>query len=109
MRRRVVITGVGAVTPLGMGARVLFSRWAAGEVGIEGGEAACSWFDPGSLLGTKLARRTDRFAQFALVAADEALADAGWTEPGAAARGGPAPATGNGSAGAAPGNGFAPP
>jgi 3-oxoacyl-[acyl-carrier-protein] synthase II len=66
-----------------MGARVLFSRWAAGEVGVVDGEAACSWFDPGELLGTKLARRTDRFAQFGLVAADEALADAGWIEPGA--------------------------
>src|SRR5438094_9945199 len=85
MRRRVVITGVGAVTPLGMGARVLFSRWAAGEVGIADGEAACSWFDPGELLGTKLARRTDRFAQFALAAADEALADAGWGDASAPA------------------------
>src|SRR3954464_12021177 len=78
MRRRVVITGVGAVTPLGMGARTLFSHWAAGEVGIVDGEAACSWFEPAALLGTKLARRTDRFAQFAIAAADEALADAGW-------------------------------
>jgi 3-oxoacyl-[acyl-carrier-protein] synthase II len=78
MRRRVVITGVGAVTPLGMGARTLFSRWAAGEVGVSDGEAACPWFDPAEALGTKLARRTDRFAQFALVASDEAVADAGW-------------------------------
>jgi 3-oxoacyl-[acyl-carrier-protein] synthase II len=84
MRRRVVITGVGAVTPLGLGARTLFSRWAAGEVGIADGEAACPWFDPGAVLGTKLARRTDRFAQFALVASDEALADAGWGGPGEA-------------------------
>jgi 3-oxoacyl-[acyl-carrier-protein] synthase II len=80
MRRRVVITGMGAVTPLGMGARTLFERWAAGEVGIAGGEAACDWFDPAALLGAKLARRTDRFAQFALVASDEAVADAGWGE-----------------------------
>ena len=57
MGRRVVITGVGAVTPLGMGARTLFSRWAAGEVGIADGEAACPWFDPGAVLGTKQARR----------------------------------------------------
>ena len=77
MRRRVVITGMGAVTPLGPGARTLFERWAAGEVGIEDGEAACGWFDPAESLGPKLARRTDRFAQFALVASDEALADAG--------------------------------
>jgi 3-oxoacyl-[acyl-carrier-protein] synthase II len=103
MRRRVVITGVGAVTPLGMGARTLFSRWAAGEVGIVDGEAACSWFDPAELLGTKLARRTDRFAQFALVAADEALADAGWVTAGAGAAGSPGGAAGS------PGDGSAPP
>ncbi|MEA2421294.1 MAG: 3-oxoacyl-[acyl-carrier-protein] synthase, partial [Thermoleophilaceae bacterium] len=66
MTRRVVITGVGAVTPLGMGARTLFERWAAGNVGVAGGEAPCSEFDPVDALGTKLARRTDRFAQFAL-------------------------------------------
>jgi 3-oxoacyl-[acyl-carrier-protein] synthase II len=94
----VVITGVGAVTPLGMGARTLFSRWAAGEVGIADGEAACSWFDPGALLGTKLARRTDRFAQFAIAAADEALADAGWLASEGAAGSGQA-AAGSGPVG----------
>jgi 3-oxoacyl-[acyl-carrier-protein] synthase II len=78
MGRRVVITGIGAVTPLGMGAHTLFERWAAGEVGIEDGEAPCSWFDPVEALGARLARRTDRFAQFALAASDEAVADAGW-------------------------------
>src|SRR3954470_3919320 len=77
MKRRVVITGMGAVTPLGAGARTLFERWAAGEVGISDGEAACDWFDPREALGAKLARRTDRFAQLALAASDEALADAG--------------------------------
>jgi 3-oxoacyl-[acyl-carrier-protein] synthase II len=80
MRRRVVITGMGAITPLGPGARTLFERWAAGEVGIEDGEAPCGWFDPREALGAKLARRTDRFAQFALAASDEALADAGWED-----------------------------
>src|SRR4051812_6909769 len=77
MSRRGVITGGGAGTPLGPGARTLFERWAAGEVGISDGEAPCDWFDPREVLGAKLARRTDRFAQLALAASDEALADAG--------------------------------
>ena len=81
MGRPVAITGVGAVTPLGMGARTLFERWAAGQIGIVDGEAPCSDFDPVAALGPKIARRTDRFAQFALAASDEALADAGWLAP----------------------------
>src|SRR3954452_25435393 len=78
MSRRVVITGVGAITPLGAGARTMFERWAAGESGIVDGEAPCADFDARESLGPKLARRTDRFAQLALAASDEALADAGW-------------------------------
>jgi 3-oxoacyl-[acyl-carrier-protein] synthase II len=78
MAARVAITGVGAVTPLGVGARQLFERWAGGELGIEDGEARCGDFVPTDSLSTKEARRTDRFAQLALAASDEALADAGW-------------------------------
>src|SRR4051794_32732744 len=86
MGRPIAITGVGAVTPLGTGARTLFERWAAGQIGIVDGEAPCADFDPVAALGPKLARRTDRFAQFALAASDEALADAGWVAPPAADR-----------------------
>ena len=82
--RDVVITGVGAVTPLGVGARALHERWAAGVCAIDGGEAPCSDFDPLSLLSRKEARRADRFTQLALAAADEALADAGWSGDDAA-------------------------
>jgi 3-oxoacyl-[acyl-carrier-protein] synthase II len=78
MRREVVVTGVGAVTPLGVGARTLHERWLAGRNGIEDGEGAATEFDPTEHLTVKEVRRADRFTQFALVAGDEALADAGW-------------------------------
>ncbi len=83
-RRRVVITGIGAVTPLGVGARTLHERWAQGVSGISvrDGQAGgyCDAYDPAEHLSVKEARRLDRFAQFAVVAADEALADAGWSD-----------------------------
>ncbi|HET6868644.1 MAG TPA: beta-ketoacyl-ACP synthase II [Solirubrobacteraceae bacterium] len=78
MKRRVVITGLGAVTPLGVGADVLFERWAAGDCGILEGAGACTDFEPSELLSVKEIRRLDRFSQLALVAAGEAVVDAGW-------------------------------
>ena len=77
-RRRVVVTGVGAVTPLGIGATTLHDRWTAGTVGIADGFGRSLEFEPGEHLSVKEARRLDRFSQFALVAAGEALAQAGW-------------------------------
>jgi 3-oxoacyl-[acyl-carrier-protein] synthase II len=76
--REVVVTGVGAVTPLGVGARTLHERWTAGSSGLDGGEGACSEFEPTSVLSRKEARRADRFTQLAIAAGDEALAEAGW-------------------------------
>ena len=73
-----MITGLGAVTPLGVGAETLYSRWAAGECGILEGAGACTDFEPGELLSVKEMRRLDRFSQLALVAAGEAIEDAGW-------------------------------
>ena len=67
MKPDVVITGIGAVTPLGVGARSLHERWTAGASGIEDGEGACSEFVPTEHLSVKEVRRADRFTQFALV------------------------------------------
>jgi 3-oxoacyl-[acyl-carrier-protein] synthase II len=78
MNREIVVTGVGAVTPLGVGARTLYERWRAGESGIADGVGAATEFDPTEYLTVKQARRADRFSQFAMVASDEALAEAGW-------------------------------
>jgi 3-oxoacyl-[acyl-carrier-protein] synthase II len=78
VKRRVVITGVGAVTPMGVGAAPLYERWVAGECGIVDGAGTCTDFEPSELLSVKEVRRLDRFSQFSLVAAAEAIADAGW-------------------------------
>jgi 3-oxoacyl-[acyl-carrier-protein] synthase II len=71
----VVVTGVGADT--------LFDRWSAGEVAIADGEAPCASFDPLEFFTRKEARRSDRFTQFALAAAQEAVAQSGWLDDAA--------------------------
>jgi 3-oxoacyl-[acyl-carrier-protein] synthase II len=78
MNKRVVITGVGAVTPLGVGAEPLFERWADGECAIEDNVAPCRDFVPLDFLSSKEARRADRFTQLAVAASDEAIESAGW-------------------------------
>ncbi len=80
MKRRVVITGVGAVTPLGVGAGRLYARWLDGRCGIEDGFGRCLDFDPAETMSSKDVRRSDRFTQFAVAAGGEAIADAGWSD-----------------------------
>ena len=80
MTRQAVITGIGAVTPLGVGAHTLHERWSAGRSGIEDGFGRCSEFEPKDHLSIKEIRRADRFTQLALAAAQEAIDDAGWDE-----------------------------
>jgi 3-oxoacyl-[acyl-carrier-protein] synthase II len=77
-RTRVLITGVGAVTPLGVGARELYDGWVARRTGIENGLGACADFDATEFMSVKEARRSDRFAQLAIAAGAQAVADAGW-------------------------------
>jgi 3-oxoacyl-[acyl-carrier-protein] synthase II len=87
-KKRVVVTGVGAVTPIGNTASDFWNRLIAGESGV----APITAFDasdfttrfaaevkdfaPEAVVGKKEARRLDRFAQFAVVAAQEAITDA---------------------------------
>jgi 3-oxoacyl-[acyl-carrier-protein] synthase II len=90
-RNRVVVTGVGAITPLGLTVPVFWEAMLAGKSGaatITGFDAsaftthfACEikGFDPLNYMDRKQAQRIDRFAQFALAAATEALTDAGVT------------------------------
>ncbi|MDI5963688.1 beta-ketoacyl-[acyl-carrier-protein] synthase family protein [Streptantibioticus silvisoli] len=79
MTSGVVVTGLGAVTPLGVGAGVLHRRAVAGDSALAGGLGRCEDFRAADHLSRQQIRRTDRFARFALVAAAEALAQAGWT------------------------------
>jgi 3-oxoacyl-[acyl-carrier-protein] synthase II len=88
---RVVVTGIGAITPLG---NSVPAYWSALANGLSGAAPitlfdadkfktrfACEikGFDPANHMDRKEAKRMDRFAQLAVVAGDEAVADAGIT------------------------------
>jgi len=75
---RAAITGVGAVTPLGVGAERLYERWRDGICGLEDGVGKCRDFDASTFMSRKQIRRTERFVQFGLAATTEAAAQAGW-------------------------------
>jgi 3-oxoacyl-[acyl-carrier-protein] synthase II len=73
----VVVTGRGVVSPVGSGADAFFDNLLALRGGVtEDGVAPCADFDAETTLTAKEARRTDRFTQLAIGAADEAAAEA---------------------------------
>ena len=102
-KRRVVITGIGIVSPLAMGREATWERLIAGKSGAGpidrfdasglpckiafqvpytsgrgGGAGDPHAFDPDRFVTAKEQRRTDEFVVYAIAAADEALADANW-------------------------------
>ena len=88
-RRRVVVTGLGCVTTLGASANTLFDALCAGKSGISEIErfdtsaypvhfaGEIKDFDVTKYMGKREGRRLDRFAQFAVAAAIEAVKDSG--------------------------------
>jgi 3-oxoacyl-[acyl-carrier-protein] synthase II len=89
--KRIVVTGIGAITPIG---NTLDAYWDSLINGVSGADMitqfdaakfktrfACEikGFDANDFMDRKEARKLDRFAQIALVASDQAVADAGIT------------------------------
>ena len=91
MKRRIVVTGLGMITPLAIGVEKSWQALCDGKSGIDiitkfdasdfrsriAGEI--KGFDPLDFMDRKLARRTDRFIHFALAAAQMAMEDSGLT------------------------------
>lgn len=96
--RRIVVTGMGAVSPLGCGVELSWHRLLAGQSGLrplpewaqalparvaglvpDKSDDAEGGFDPAQAAPPKDQRKMDRFILFALLATAEAVAQAGWT------------------------------
>ncbi|MBC7805712.1 MAG: beta-ketoacyl-ACP synthase II [Akkermansiaceae bacterium] len=87
--KRIVVTGVGAVTPVGIGKNAYWNALASGTSGVgritlfdpSGFDVKIAGevknFDPSSFMDRKDAKRADRFTQFAVAAAREAVEDSG--------------------------------
>ncbi len=93
-RRRVAVTGVGAVSPLGVGTDATWKALVSGESGAGpvtkfdvsnfSTKIACEVkdFEPTDFMEQRDARRSDRFTQFAVASAVQAIDNAGWgSEP----------------------------
>jgi 3-oxoacyl-[acyl-carrier-protein] synthase II len=95
--RRVVVTGMGIACPLGVGVEHVWKRMLAGHSGIgaiqsfdasgltariagqiPAGQKADGGLDINEWIPVKDQKKMDRFIQFAMVAADEAVTDSGW-------------------------------
>lgn len=89
MEQRVVVTGMGAITPIGNNVEEFWKGIKEGKCGIDkitlfdttdhkvSLAAEVKNFDADELIGKKEARKLDRYTQFAIVAAKEAMADSG--------------------------------
>src|SRR5438445_427066 len=89
VERRVVVTGIGLVTPLGIGTKQTWEAAIAGKSGVgpitrfDAKDLPCRFagevkgFDPAAFMDKKEARRNDLFIQFGLAATQLALVDAG--------------------------------
>ncbi|HZB90833.1 MAG TPA: beta-ketoacyl-ACP synthase II [Stellaceae bacterium] len=99
--RRVVITGIGLVTPLGVGAERIWKRLIEGQSGIRAiqsfdvsdlpakiagqvprGDTASGDFNADDWVAPKEQRKMDEFIVYALAAAEQAVTDAGWKPQG---------------------------
>src|ERR1700704_117198 len=95
--RRVVVTGMGMVTPLGCGVEATWRRLVAGDSGarrietfdvsdlpckiagqVPRGDGSDNTFNPDQWMEPKEQRKVDDFILYAMAAATQALADAGW-------------------------------
>lgn len=88
-RRRVVVTGLGAITPLGNGVKEFWNGLAEGKNGVDlitkfdttefdtKFAAEVKGFDPLNYVDKKTVKRLDPFAQYALASSQEALDDSG--------------------------------
>jgi len=89
LRRRVVITGIGVVSPIGIGKEAFWESLKAGKSGVGNITrfdssrlpvriaAEVKGFDPHRFLDSRTIKRTDRFSQYGIAAAKMAVQDAG--------------------------------